>query len=220
MHNVLAGIRAAPFSSDNGLPKELVVLAHDLSTEMPSHMLAVYGPAPLNAQGRPMPSTPSNRTNVVLYPTHKLVLSAWCSRLPRMPHSNTLHPTQPGGAVKLPVVPLSVHYPEHYAPIQSYLYTRDRANFLSKILPMTPPPSMLQPGGCTYSPEYVDQLARTFTPEALLDRLQAAGRIHQNMCDLGVQDESMWDLVQTSWEVLLQGLRIGEQRPKMVPQFV
>jgi len=70
MLRVLAGIKAEPVS--NVLPKELSIIVNDLSSDMPTHMFAVFSSR--------QPAT--SRRRVTLFPAHNLVFATHCANLP------------------------------------------------------------------------------------------------------------------------------------------
>jgi hypothetical protein len=205
MMKVCAGIRAPPFSSTNGLPKELVVAAHDLSAQMPTHLLAVYGK-----------SDNSGRASMSLYPAHNIVLSAYCANMPVLPYSSPLSPLLKGGRVQLPVVPICLPHPQSYATIQQYLYTKDRISLIMSMLPTLPPRGVLS-GGSSATAQYARDLAQTFTTQKILSLLRNAHGLYRNMCALEVQEDLMWQLVSVAWEILLSALALSAHVPLLAP---
>lgn len=202
---VCSGIRAPPFSSANGLPKELVVLAEDLSAQMPTHLLAVYGKSENGA-----------KASMSLFPAHDVVLSAYCANMPSLPYSSPPPPSQKGGPVQLPVVPISLPHPQSYAPIQQYLYTKDRVSFIMSMLPAIPPQGVLG-GSSSATLQYAGELAGTFTMQKILALLRNVHGMYRNMCALEVQEDIMWQLINVAWEVLLTALALSANAPKMAP---
>lgn len=205
MAKVCSGIRAPPFTSTNGLPKELVVLAHDLSAQMPTHLLAVYAKLENSASA-----------SMSLYPAHNTILSAYCANMPSLPYSSPPPPAQQGGPVRLPVVPVCLPHPPSYAHIQQYLYTKDHVSFLQSMLPSIP-----SQGACGDSspatPQYVKDFAATFTTQKILAFMRNAHGMYRNMCALGVQEDVMWQLLNVAWEILLSALAVSAHTSHLAP---
>ncbi|KAJ7139596.1 hypothetical protein C8R44DRAFT_606082 [Mycena epipterygia] len=106
------------------LPKELEILMNDtVSAACPTHMLAVYGDAPL-AFGQKRP--------VNLYPIHDLVFGAHCAALPSLPASQ---PAPCASRATIPVVPLRLPSPETFPLLHAHLYTRQPAALLAALAP-------------------------------------------------------------------------------------
>ncbi|KAI0703043.1 hypothetical protein BC835DRAFT_1319635 [Cytidiella melzeri] len=205
MMKVCSGIRAPPFSSTNGLPKELVVLAHDLSAQMPTHLLAVYGQTESSA-----------KASMSLFPAHNIVLSAYCANMPSLPYSSPPAPAQQGGPVQLPVVPVNLPHPQSYAHIQQYLYTKDRVSFIMSMLPSIPPQGVLS-GSSSATAQYAKDVAATFTTQKILALLRNVHGTYRNLCALEVQEDLVWQLINVAWEVLLTALAVSAKAPHLAP---
>ncbi|KAI0089439.1 hypothetical protein BDY19DRAFT_1047873 [Irpex rosettiformis] len=205
MLKVCSGIRAPRFMSPNALPKELVVFAQDLSAQMPTHLLAVY-------------NKPENGTqaNVILVPAHNVVLTAYCANMPRLPVSSPAPPSEKGGPIQLPVVPMNLPHPQSYGHIQQYLYTKDRVTFLMSMLPSIPPQAVFR-GLSSAAVQYAKDLAMTVSTQKILAFLRNAHGIYRNMYALDVQEDVMWGLLNVAWEVLLTALALSAGTPQMAP---
>ncbi|KAI0342467.1 hypothetical protein BDW22DRAFT_201116 [Trametopsis cervina] len=210
MMQVCSGIRAPAFSSTNGLPKELVVLANDLSAQMPTHLLAVYGKSEKTAA----PS--AGRTSMSLFPAHNIVLSAFCANMPSLPYQPPTPPAQAGGSIQLPVVPLGLPHPQSYAHIQRYLYTKDRVSFIMSLLPSVSAQGILS-DPASASVRYAKDVAGTFTTQKILSLLRDVHGVYRNMVALEIQEDLMWQLVNVAWEVLLTALALSAKAPQLAP---
>ena len=205
MMKVCSGIRAPPFSSANGLPKELTVLAHDLSSQMPTHLFAVYDKSENGA-----------RTSMSLFPAHNIILSSYCANMPPLSLSPASPPLEKGGPIQLPVVPMALPHPQSYGHIQRYLYTKDRINFFMSMLPSIPPQAVFK-GASSATVHYAKDLATTFSMPRILALLRNAHGVYRNMCTLGIQEDIMWGLLNVAWEVLLTALALSANSPQMAP---
>ena len=185
-------------------------MINDLSSEMPSHMLAVYSAQTSDAA--------SNRRNkVTLYPSHNIVLAAHCANLPPLRSITHPAPKVAGSSITVPVVPLCIPAAELYAPLSMYLYTKRSDLLLRSLLPVVPP----TPINVYVSPDetsedaarqrqnilsFARQLAATYTPHALLQYAMRVNALWRNVCALGIFDSGIWETIDTAWEVLLLAL--------------
>ncbi|GLB39933.1 hypothetical protein LshimejAT787_0704430 [Lyophyllum shimeji] len=213
MLKTLSSVRAQ--TTPDVLPKELSIVVHDLTTALPSHMLAVYGPAPKN----PSPTAPKRK--VTLYPVHSLYLAAHCARLPPFPPSLAPAPPVAPGATSVqytvPVRPLCLPSPATYPRLSSYLYTKRTGALLASLLPSPPPAGLLSPSASdsttttttTATREYATLLAQTYTPQALLQHALLVHGLWQNVCALGIFDDGVWEVIDAAWRTLLAGIALG-----------
>ncbi|KAG2134656.1 hypothetical protein BD769DRAFT_1442693 [Suillus cothurnatus] len=100
MLRVFAGIKAEPVS--NVLPKELSMIVNDVSSDMPTHMFAVF------SSRQPAPA----RHRITLFPAHNLVFATHCANLPILPTSTPALVECAGQEIKVPVIPLCIPFPE------------------------------------------------------------------------------------------------------------
>jgi hypothetical protein len=95
MLQVLANVQADPIK--NVLPKEPSVLVNDVSSDMPSHMLAVYSRRP----------STTCRRRITPFPSHHINLASHCANLPKLPAApKAKQPETPGSRLTVPVVPV------------------------------------------------------------------------------------------------------------------
>lgn len=210
MYKVLGGVKPAPLPSSPALPQELAIMINDLSSEMPSHMLAVYSAQANDAS--------SNRRNkVTLYPSHNIILAAHCANLPLLRSITHPPPKVAGSSITVPVVPLCIPAAELYAPLSMYLYTKRADLLLRSLLPVVPPTSINVYASPDETPEeaaqqrqnvlsFARQLAATYTPHALLQYAMRVNGLWRNVCALGIFDSGIWETIDTAWEVLLLAL--------------
>ena len=210
MYKVLGGVKPAPLPSSPALPQELAIMINDLSSEMPSHMLAVYSAQTSDAA--------SNRRNkVTLYPSHNIMLAAHCANLPPLRSITQPAPKVAGSSITVPVVPLCIPAAELYAPLSMYLYTKRADLLLQSLLPVVPPTPINVYASADETPEeatqqqqkiltFARQLAATYTPHALLQYAMRVNGLWRNVCALGIFDSGIWETIDTAWEVLLLAL--------------
>jgi hypothetical protein len=75
MLSLLASVQARP--SRNILPKELDILVNDASSQMPTHMFAVYS----------RQADIGSHRQVTLFPVHNIIFAAQCANLPKLASS-------------------------------------------------------------------------------------------------------------------------------------
>ncbi|KAH7928837.1 hypothetical protein BV22DRAFT_1003883 [Leucogyrophana mollusca] len=202
MQQVLAGVRAQPIT--NALPKELSVVINDLSSDMPTHMLAVYARQPS--------SSSAVRRRVTLFPTHSIVLAAHCANLPSLPpYAPTSVPDAPGSSISIPVVPLCIPSPDTFSRLSNFLYTKRVDHLLASLLPCPPPASLCSPSlnSSEAAQSFSAKLAATYTAQALLSHAMTVHGLWRNACALGVSDERLWGAMDVAWEVLLGSLAVA-----------
>ncbi|KAF8062342.1 clampless1 Clp1 protein [Lyophyllum atratum] len=212
----LSSVRASPPTADV-LPKELSIIVHDLTTALPSHMLAIYGPAPKPSSSPSSRPTPAPKRKITLYPVHSLYLAAHCARLPAFP--STTHvptPTVAPGATSVeytvPVKALCLPSPASYPRLSAFLYTKRADTLLASLLPLAPPPALLshsQDQGAQRA--YAAQLAGTYTPQALLQHALLVHGLWQNVCALGIFEDALWEVIDVAWKVLLGAIAMGTE---------
>jgi len=211
MYKVLTGIVPQPLT--NTLPKELAIVVNDLSSDMPSHMLAIY------AQSSPrVPST--HRNKVTLFPSHNVVLAAHCANLPALPSATHPIPAAAGSSITVPVVPLCIPAPELYTPLSVYLYTKRLDMLLQSLLPALPTTSL----NVYTSPDetseeatkqregllsFAQRLAATYTPHALLSYAMRVNGLWRNVCALGIFESKIWAAMDFAWEVLILAMAMA-----------
>jgi hypothetical protein len=206
MLQVLANVQADPIK--NVLPKELSILVNDISSDMPSHMLAVYSR---------QPSTTSRR-RITLFPFHNIVLASHCANLPNLPTPpKTKQPEASGSRLTVPVVPLCIPSPQTFPYLSAFLYTKRTDLLLSSLLPCIPPTSLSAENvDSAVLLQFATSLAGTYTPQALLQNVMKVNGLWRNVCALGVFDDRLWDTMDLAWEVLLTALAISTRNPEAV----
>lgn len=205
MYKVLTGVK--PESLKNALPKELSIIVNDLTSDMPSHMLAVYA-----SQSKPNPRSP--RSKVTLFPSHNIILAAHCANLPHLPSASHPTPKTPGQSLTVPVVPLCIPNPELFTPLSVYLYTKRTDLLLTALLPtlpqtpldvLTSPDETSEEGQKARETmmECARRMSATFTPHALLHYSMRVNAFWRNVCALGIFESKIWAIMDYAWESLL-----------------
>ncbi|KAG5643326.1 hypothetical protein DXG03_001176 [Asterophora parasitica] len=222
----LSTVRAS--TASDALPKEIDITVDDITSALPSHMVAIFGPAP-----RPSASVPHPKRKVTLYPVHSLYLAAHCARLPHFPPTPTESPAVTPGSTSVtynvPVRPLCLPSPMSYPRLSQYIYTKRSDTLLASLLPTlpTPPPASLlhvtvpEEEGTDSAPAFsktesladftifAHALAQTYTPQALLQHVSVVHGLWQNVCALGIFDDALWEVIDRAWRVLLCAISVG-----------
>jgi len=212
MLQVLSSVEGNPIK--DALPKELSIIVHDLSSALPSHMFAVYGP--------PSKKGSSERRKVTLYPAHSLIFAAYCSKLPPFPPAATPTTSQSGVPQELnvPIRPLCLPSPQTYPHLSAFLYTKRTDILLQSLMPCQPPTTLGQgqeQDPSSQSSQLVDfsaRLAGTYTTQALLQHTMTVHGLWQNVCALGIFDECLWETIDLAWQILLTAIAIGTGNPQ------
>lgn len=208
MLKVLASVHADPVK--DSLPKELAILVHDLSSDLPTHMLAIYG---RRAAGSTAPQ------KVTLFPVHSIILASHCAKLPEF---SIPSPSSSGSdivdtvprRITVPILPLRIPYPNGFPALSAYLYTKDTKPLLASILPPAPRiPATIETDRSQIS-LYANMLAGMYTPPALLYQAMAVHGLWQNVCALGIFDDELWDMMDLAWEVMLSAVAIAIGSPE------
>ena len=198
----------------DALPKELSIVVHDLSSALPSHMFAVYGP--------PSKKGSSERRKVTLYPVHSLIFAAYCSKLPPFPPAGVPTTSQPGVPQELnvPIRPLCLPSPQTYPCLSAFLYTKRTDMLLQSLMPCQPPTPLAQrqeqdtPSQSSQIVDFSARLAATYTTQALLQHTMTVHGLWQNVCALGIFDDSLWETIDLAWHILLTAIAIGTGSPQ------
>lgn len=202
MLQVLSGVKAEPVS--NVLPKELSVVINDLSSDMPTHMLAVYS--------RQVPATTKRR--VTLFPAHNIILASHCANLPILQSSAPAVPTSGGESILIPVVPLCIPAPEVFPQLSTFLYTKRVDHLLATLLPLPAPAALYTEDPTnenvrTQLQQFATKLVAIAPAHVLLSRAMAVNGLWRNACALGIADEKLWCAMDVAWEVLIHALAIS-----------
>ncbi|KAN0094560.1 hypothetical protein V8E55_002847 [Tylopilus felleus] len=201
MLKVLAGVKAEP--SSNVLPTELDIVVNDLTSDMPTHMLAVYS--------RHVPAEAKRR--VTLFPIHNIILATHCANLPLLPASNIARPDAPGSTVSLPVVPLCIPAPGVFPQLSTFLYTKRVDHLLTSLMPCPVPHPLYRNDPASDKvlallQQFSSKLAATHSTQTLLTHAMAVNGLWRNACALGIDDEKLWCALDVAWEVLITALAI------------
>jgi len=212
MLKVLGSVKSNPVK--DALPKELGIVVHDLSSALPSHMLAVYGPSPKKGS--------TERRRVTLYPAHSLIFAVYCSKLPPFPPADVSVTSQPSvpAVLSVPVRPLCLPSPQTYPRLSSYLYTKRTDLLLHSLMPCQPPTTLAQrqeqdpSSQSSQLVEFAASLAGTYTTQALLQYTMLVHGLWQNVCALGIFDDGLWETIDFAWQILLTAIAIGTGNPQ------
>jgi len=212
MLHSLAGVTASPPS--DRLPDELSILVNEFAaTDPPTHLMAVYGARP----------TPGKPIQVRLYPAYGLVFAANCAKLPLLTKPTVDSSNFPQSEERSScsehqlmarVQPLCLPSPETYPQLANYLYTKKTSIIFSDTFL---PRASQSFNSSQHNPiQYASELARKYTGQALLQHISLVHGLWQNVCALGVFDESLWEAMDVVWRILLTALAIGTGNPSLM----
>lgn len=190
---------------EDKLPKELSITVSEATAILPTHLLAVFG--------KPSGNGPRK---VTLYPVHSLVLASQCANLPKFPAALPVPLLENGKEeVQLPVFSICLPFPQSYALLSRYLYTKNIDLLLHTYLPRPPPPSFMDNRDDLLLAVATD-LAATFTIQTLAKCAISLHGLWQNVCALGIFDDELWDAIDLMWQTLLTALAIATGKPGMM----
>ncbi|KAG2103379.1 uncharacterized protein F5147DRAFT_746682 [Suillus discolor] len=210
MLRVLAGIKAEPAS--NVLPRELSIIVNDVSSDVPTHMFAVF------SSRQP---APARRRRVTLFPAHNLVFAIHCANLPVLPTPAPAIAECAGQEIKVPVVPLCIPAPEVFPQLSTFLYTKRIDHLLGSLMPLPTPPQLYLDDPTTVMPllrQFAQKIADTYTVSALLRHITKVHCTWRNTVALGIADERLWCALDTAWEILLTSLAISTGKPHLMTE--
>ncbi|KDR77260.1 hypothetical protein GALMADRAFT_225370 [Galerina marginata CBS 339.88] len=190
------------------LPKELTIVVNDMTTILPTHLLAVFGKQSNNASS-------SKPRKVTLFPVHSLVLATTCANLPKPPSALPVPVHETGHQeAELPVWSLCLPSPVTYPQLSTYLYTKQINHLMRSMLPCMPPPAFLENPSQLVA--FATHLSATFTIQALVKHIFAVHGLWQNVCALGIFDSILWEAMDLMWQTLLTALAIATGNPNMM----
>jgi len=175
-------------------------MVNDFSSDMPTHMLAVYS--------RQSAASPNSTRRVTLFPIHNIIMALHCAHLPTLPKSTASEPDSVG-QMTLPVIPLCIPSPETFSQLSAYLYTRNCSQLLASLLPtgmLTPASLDHVPDGSPELQQYSEEIRATYTPHALLTHAMTINGLWRNACALGVFDDQLWGVLDLAWDAVLGAL--------------
>jgi len=180
------------------------VVVNDLSSDMPTHMLAVYS--------RQVPAATKRR--VTLFPTHNIILASHCANLPILQSSTPATPKSCGESISIPVVPLCIPAPEVFPQLSTFLYTKRIDHLLATLLPQPAPAALYTEDPTsenvrTQLQQFATKLVAIAPAHVLLARAMAVNGLWRNACALGIADEKLWCAMDVAWEVLIHALAIS-----------
>ncbi|KAG1767623.1 hypothetical protein EV702DRAFT_1254392 [Suillus placidus] len=158
MLRVLAGIKAEPVS--NVLLKELSIIVNDVSSDMPTHMFAVF------SSHQPAPAC----RRVTLFPAHNFIFATHCVNLPILPTQTPAIAECAGQEIKVPVLSIC-------------LYTKRIDDFIGSLMPLPTPPQLYRDDPTTVMPlltQFAQKITDTYTAKALLQHI---AKVHGTWCN-------------------------------------
>ena len=212
LSRIMKTLKQAQISLKSGgdaphLPSTLEVQMSDLTSDLPTHVLAVFP--------RLAPSGSTAKPKVSLHLTHSIILGTHCASIPvaqlARKASQTVSETT---TYTLPVIPVVLPDPNRFSVLHFFLYTHSALGLLSSLLPL--PPNLTQSQSQTTSsptpsldiPTISAHLARTYTPTILGEIAAHIHGVWANACSLGVWEESLWDTIDLCWAAVIGAYKL------------
>lgn len=165
---------------------------------LPTHFLAVC---------RRRASPLANGVRVVeapcfLVPIHWIVYALQCAHLPTMVHGT-------GG---VPVLECTVPFPQHWALIHRWLYTRDTGKLLASLLPLGTLRALRTPSQrTTRSREALAAIAALSLPTLTRLALKIRATWHNGRA-IGIYAESFWLTLRRAWDLMVCAIVVRKGR--------
>lgn len=166
------------------------------SNRSPTHILALS-------------SSKSSTDAPLLYPTHALLMAAYCTSLPTLP------PNAPNSSA-LTVLPLTVSSPTLFPLLQNFLLTKRHDLLLSSLLQISP--NTLAAVGNAAPNARSSTLAHILihhTKSSMPHLLQYTTQLTafwKLICSLGVFDSDTWETLDLAWEACLGAMNLAVSR--------
>lgn len=165
---------------------------------LPSHVLCVVNP--------------QSKQPGQLVPVHALIYAAQCSNFPRLSRALPHVDTQSKSA-RLAVVPVYVPSPSTFPLLNSYLYTKRAERLLATLAPLSSSALGAIPVGHQGASNTVAALGRAmaeaFPLPTLVEHAAVVHGLWGNVMALGVDDEVLWWALETSWEIITNGIALA-----------
>jgi hypothetical protein len=116
--------------------------------------------------------------------------------------------------IKLPVRLISIPHTESFTALLVYLYCKDPAKLAKDLMPLPPPTTLFEDHSQVN--QYATKLATTFTEVALLRFAARVYGLWQNVCAFSIDDESLWTMIDTLWEVFISSLILSTGQPRPI----
>lgn len=117
--------------------------------------------------------------------------------------------------IKLPVFVLNIPHPESFRALLIHLYVKDPFRLVRDLMPLNPPPTLFSDP--SQVSQYASKLAMTFTGGALINFSSRVHGLWQNSCAFGVDDDLLWMVIETLWEVYISALTISTRFQQPAP---
>ena len=178
---------------------------------MPTHILAVCTSTMRTEFGH-WASTPCT-----LVPVHWIVYVLQCTKLPAVPALATATAASQG---QVPLVPLAVPYPQYWAILHRWLYTRDMAKLLASLMPLSNLLPYVHGQGTEGLSASASLDALACVSLSVLVRLALRIRASwHNAQSVGIVAEAFWTTLARAWDLVVNAMVLRKARvpPRVVP---
>ncbi|WFD29500.1 hypothetical protein MSPP1_000509 [Malassezia sp. CBS 17886] len=195
---------------------------------LPTHLLAV---CPLARAGHPRTEpafvlmAPDHHAHVVdapctLVPVHWLIYVLQCAHLPHAPRaaddsaSDALDSGAqdvPAADADVPFVVLSVPYPQHWAIIHRWLYTRDAGKLLATLLPLGVVIAAVPSTRDVSATQAIEALAGLSLAALLRIAVPIRGTWH-NAHRIGIFSSVFWTTLSRAWDIVVAAIVLRKAR--------
>jgi len=178
---------------------------------MPTHILAVCA-STMSTEFGHWASTPCT-----LVPVHWIVYVLQCTQLPAVPAQAAAAAASQG---QVPLVPLAVPYPQHWAILHRWLYTRDMAKLLASLVPLSAVLQYVHGHGTEGLSASAPLDALACVSLSVLVRLALRIRATwHNAQSVGIIAEAFWTTLARAWDMVVHAMVLRKARvpPRVVP---
>lgn len=200
---------------------------------LPTHGLVIYPSsnhfAAAPPKGEPTWMNLPHSRDVIVVPIHAAILAANCGRLPRVwyhsdPQPRRLNIISESGMneYKIPLVPFCLPYPPAFEVLVRYMYNRNTDMLLKSLVQMYEPVPVTATTGLEKSVVLRKDIPRERRIYYAASECMALYDTHlpfihaqmkfvegfwKNAIALAVEDDELWDVLQLSWQALVQAMK-------------
>lgn len=209
-------LASVTYESDTGIagvyPETVRIHVADCASAPPTHVLAISR----RSFFRNDTVTASAEDDDTFFPAHQVVLTSYCAKLPMMPSCDdgwTKVTVLPGRKIaqtlEVPIFPLYIPHPSTFAPLLYFMYDRDTDNLHQVLFPCPLPCShdniydTAHEDAASLRVDYARQISEACRGWLLTSYVFKIQGMWENVCALGIEDQTVWCLLDTAWHVML-----------------
>lgn len=145
----------------------------------------------------------------LLYPTHALLMAAYCTSLPTLP-------TNAPNSTSLPILPLTVSSPNLFPLLQNFLLTKRHDLLLSSLLQISPTAlsslANVAPNARSSTLAHILIQHTKYSMPHLMQYTTQLTAFWKLVCALGVFDADTWETLDLAWEASLGAMNLAVSR--------